>query len=201
MWLPFKRKEKKEKFDSFTINPGQMVGFKFETLWDRKKNEVILMTNDGPKVLNENSKLILCVTVDDANPLKLEIVPDFKNKMLNIVEILDPDAKINENKVVLKFDRSENRIDLIKNVSIDELKKIRTRLKNSILASKLIMLLGLFIVFYDLHIFFEKNNYIYLIISILMLILVIAIYRTHIKLKKIYDDIKDMNEIDLVKKM
>lgn len=88
MW-PFKNKEKK----GITLAPGESMELGFTTSWNTDKDEVTIMTNDGPIVLDRKSKLFINVTADNMDPVKLQVIPDFKNRILNFVEIIDPDAK------------------------------------------------------------------------------------------------------------
>ena len=88
MW-PSKKKEKK----GIKLAPGESMEIGFATSWRRDKDEVIIMTDNGPIVLDEKSELFLEIAADNIDPVRLQIVPDFKNKTINLVEVIDPNAK------------------------------------------------------------------------------------------------------------
>ena len=86
MW-PHKKKK------GVTIPPGKSVEFGFATKWRSDKKEVVILTDDGPIVLNEKSELFIEVSADNIDPIKMQIVPDFKSRTLSLVEVIDLDAK------------------------------------------------------------------------------------------------------------
>ncbi len=100
MWNPFKKKKGE------TILPGESIEFDFMTVWKRDKREVSIMTEEGPIVLRDgdNGKLFINLSGKNVKPLKIEVVPDFNNKKLNFIEILDPSSEnINSHKGEFSF--------------------------------------------------------------------------------------------------
>ncbi len=58
MW-PSKKKEKNEENKGITLAPGQSIEIGFATSWRRDKDEVIIMTGDGPIVLDGKNELFI----------------------------------------------------------------------------------------------------------------------------------------------
>ena len=88
MW-PSKKKEKK----GITLAPGESMEIGFAASWRRDKDEVAIMTDSGPIVLDGKNELFIEVTADNINPIRLQVVPDFNNKTINLVEVIDPSTK------------------------------------------------------------------------------------------------------------
>ena len=88
MW-PSKKKEKK----GIKLAPGESMEIGFATSWRRDKDEVIIMTDSGPIVLDGKNELFIEVTANNIDPIRLQVVPDFKNKTINFVEVIDPNTK------------------------------------------------------------------------------------------------------------
>lgn len=88
MW-PSKKKEKK----GIKLAPGESMEIGFATSWRRDKDEVVIMTDNGPIVLDGKSKLFIEISAENIDPIKVQMIPDFKNKTINLVEVLDPNAK------------------------------------------------------------------------------------------------------------
>ena len=88
MW-PSKKKDKKE----ITLAPGECMEIGFATSWRRDKDEVVIMTDNGPIVLDGNNELFIEIAAENIDPIKVQVIPDFKNKTINLVEVIDPSAK------------------------------------------------------------------------------------------------------------
>ncbi len=87
---------KKDK--GIIIPAGGSIGLEFITSWRNDINEVTIMTDNGPIVLDGKNELYINVSADDANTIKLQVIPDFKNRVLNFVEVLDPNDKVEDDK-------------------------------------------------------------------------------------------------------
>lgn len=85
MW-PFKKNK------DITIPQGKSLEIGFGIEWIRGKEEVVIITDKEKFVLNGKNELFLEITSSNAGSIKVQIVPDFKKKVINIVEILDLNA-------------------------------------------------------------------------------------------------------------
>ncbi len=131
MWNPFR---KKKIITTFPEECMEGVEFNFNTLWEMNRREVTIITDKGPIILRENSgtKFFIEVSGDNINPLKLEVIPDFNNKTLNFVEIVDPNAKLDDvNKGNISFVHESKHIDMLPseylNMSIDKYANTRNK--------------------------------------------------------------------------
>lgn len=86
MWS-FKKKK------GATLPPGGSIEIEFATAWRPDKREVVVMTERGPITLNEKSEFFIELTGDNIEPLRIRVTPDFKNRKLDFVEIIDPNIK------------------------------------------------------------------------------------------------------------
>ena len=88
MWPP-KKKEKR----GIKLAPGESMEIGFATSWRRDKDEVMIMTDSGPIVLDGKNELFIEITAENIDPIKVQVVPDFKNKTINLIEVIDPTVK------------------------------------------------------------------------------------------------------------
>ena len=88
MW-PSKKKENK----GIKLAPGEIMEIGFATSWRRDKDEVTIMTDSGPIILDGKNELFIQIEAENIDPIKIQVIPDFKNKTINLVEIIDPNAK------------------------------------------------------------------------------------------------------------
>lgn len=86
MW-PY-RKDK-----GIAIRPGESIEIGFGIEWVKGKEEVIITTDNGKFVLNEKTELFLEVMSNNADSIKVQLIPDFKNRKIDVVEVLDIDSK------------------------------------------------------------------------------------------------------------
>jgi len=92
MW-PFKKKKGITLAQRITLAPGESVGITLGLVqWRRDKDEVIITTKDGPILLDGNNKLFITI-----GTVTLQIVPDFKNRVLDFVEVIDPNTPHTDN--------------------------------------------------------------------------------------------------------
>ena len=103
MWPPGKKK----KEGSFSDIKSMEV--EFVATWRRDRKEVEIMTNGGTFVLNEKTEFYIEIGNENFNPIKVQIVPDFKTRKLNFIEVLDPNAKIDKSKGIITFSGNKNK--------------------------------------------------------------------------------------------
>jgi hypothetical protein len=87
---------KKDK--GITIPPGKSVEINFGVEWRKDKEEVVIITDSDKFVLDGKNELFLEVTSSNADSVKVQIVPDFKKRTINVVEVID----INDNRTTGK---------------------------------------------------------------------------------------------------
>lgn len=82
---------KKDK--GVTLPPGKSFEIGFDVEWRKDKDEVVIITDSGRFVLDGKNALFLEVTSSNAEPIRVQIIPDFRKKVINIVEVIDANAK------------------------------------------------------------------------------------------------------------
>jgi len=201
MW-PFKKKQKK----GITLAPGESMEIGFATLWRKDKNEVEIMTNDGPIVLDGKNELFIEIAADNIDPIKIQVIPDFKNKTINFVEVIDPNVK-------KKFpDKDGPRLTFAGSTVIKEkCMTISDRLKNwdqnmeryeklvnrSKKVRNIFIPIGIILFFWHSYLFIINSDmfrYINLTISILLPYMIYRIWNSHKKLYEDYLQQKDLRE-------
>lgn len=112
---------KKDK--GISIPPGKSVEIGFGVEWKRGKDEVVIISDKERFVLNGKNELFLEVTCDNADPVKVQIVPDFKKRVINVVEVINISDKqtSDKNKGKISFVGMDTSKDT--NISIGELLK------------------------------------------------------------------------------
>lgn len=81
---------KKDK--DITFPPGKGLEIAFGVEWRRGKDEVVIITDKEKYVLNGKNELFLEITSSNAGYIKVQIIPDFKKRTINVVEVIDVNA-------------------------------------------------------------------------------------------------------------
>jgi hypothetical protein len=81
---------KKDKW--ITIPPGKSVEINFGVEWRKDKEEVVIITDNDKFVLDGKNELFLEVTSGNTDTIKVQIVPDFKKRTINVIEVIDANA-------------------------------------------------------------------------------------------------------------
>ncbi len=190
MWKPFKKKK------GIEIPPGGGIEFEFATSWRRDKNEVAIIADKGPVILDENSEFFMEISGDNIDSLKIQIVPDFKKRVLNFIEVIDPNAKPGKNKgkISLVSDTMLNDANVQigkylnewdKNIeTYGEIIKKYNRRKN------ILLMIGIIVIFIDMYLFYINGGIARYISGIVILILIY----TSINLEKSYRRILKSHE-------
>ena len=201
MW-PFKKKEKNE----IRLAPGERMEIGFAVSWRRDKDEVVIVTDDGPIVLDGKNELFIEVTADNFDPIKLQVVPDFNNKTINFVEVIDPNTKKeipNKDGPRLAFagstiikERGISFGDYLKNwdKNIQQFEKLvkRSRRMRNIFVPVYIILF-----FWHSYIFMTNSSmfrYINLFVIIMSVCMIYYLINSHKKLYRDYKQHKDVRE-------
>jgi hypothetical protein len=110
-----------KKDDDVTLPPGRTLEIGFGVEWRRGKNEVIITTEKEKFVLNGQNELFLEITSSNTDPIMVQIVPDFKKRTINVVEVINANATYvkgkNKGKISFAGIRPSKEDD---NVSIDK---------------------------------------------------------------------------------
>ncbi len=201
MW-PSKKREKK----GIKLAPGESMEIGFTTSWRRDKDEVIIMTDNGPIVLDGKSELFVEISADKIDPIRLQVVPDFKNKTINFVEIIDPNDKkklIDEDGPRLKFAGStiikERGITLGDHLkswdqNMEQFEKIINRSKKT---RNISIPIGIILFSWHSYSFITGNTtfrYINLMVAILVLYVIYYLWSSHKRLYNDYLQYKDFRE-------
>lgn len=200
MW-PSKKKEKK----GIALAPGESMEIGFAASWRKDKDEVVIMTDNGPIVLDGKNELFIEIAADNIDPIRLQVVPDFKNKTINFVEVIDPNVKKkfpDNDGLKLAFaggivkERGMDLSDYLKNWDqnmerFEKLVKRSKRVRNIFVPANIILF------FWHSYAFMTTNNnfrYINLSLAILSLYMIYYISNSHKKLYKDYLQYKDVRE-------
>lgn len=149
MWSSGKKKKE-------VTSVMKSMELEFVATWRRDRKEVEIMTDGGPFVLNEKTEFYIEVSNEHLNPIKIQIVPDFRTRKLDFIEVLDPNAKIDKNKGIIMFSGNKNKDESLgkRLEEIDEDMKIVDRELRT----------------------FKRRNLILLSFSILVILLNIALF-------------------------
>lgn len=193
MW-PFKKKR------GMVIRPGESLDIEFLTSW--RKNNVVIITKNGPIVLDENSQLFIEVIAENVDPIKVEIVPDFKKRVLNFVEILDPNTPKkftgpNSPRLAFGSVMKEKKMsfgDYLKEWD-DNIEKFEKIVKRSRWIRNIFIPLNIFLTFFNLYLFVTKTDvarYIDLAVGIFTIYMVYYIWNMD---KKSHNDFRRYKEM------
>ena len=196
MWQ-FKKKK------GITLAPGESMAMEVLTQWRSDKNEVVIMTKEGPILLGENNELFISVKADNMDPVKLQVVPDFKNKVLNFVEIIDPNAPkkfTGENSPKFAITRcvpKERRLtisDYLKEWDND-IEKFGKGAKSFRRIRNILGPINILLAILNLYLFTTITNterYINLVVGLFAICVVYFLWNTD---KKYHDDLKEFKEM------
>ena len=168
----------------------------FVATWRRDRNEVEIMTNGVPFVLNEKTEFYIEISNEYLNPIKVQIVPDFKTRKLNFIEVLDPNAKIDNNKGIITFSGNKNRDESIgtRLEEIDEdMKRVDRELKTFKRRKLILLSFSILVILLNIALFIIGTYPGRYLNIIAITICTYSIYRFHKFSKDIdkrYDEIK-----------
>lgn len=201
MW-PSKKKEKK----GIKLSPGESMEIGFATSWRRDKDEVVIMTDNGPIVLDGKNELFIEVAADNIDPVRLQIVPDFKNRTINLIEIIDPKIKKKfpeKDGPRLKFagstiikERALTLSEYLKSwdQNIEQYEKLVNRSKK---VRNILIPVNIIFFFWNSYLFMTNSNmfrYLDLLIAIICLYMSYYMWNSHKKFYKDYLEHKDLRE-------
>lgn len=201
MWSS-KKKERK----GIKLVPGESMEIGFSTLWREDKDEVVIMTDSEQIVLDGKNELFIEVSADNIDPVKLQAVPDFKNKTINFIEVIDPDIK-------KKFsDKDGPRLTFAGSTVIKqrgmtlgdylkiwdrELEQFEKLVKRSKKVRNIFVPVNIILFFWNLYIFMKNSDmfrYVNLLLAIVCLFISYYIWNSHKKFYKAYLQYKDLRE-------
>ncbi len=196
MW-PFKSGDKRD----IIFNPRESIELNFLTAWRIKKNEVMIITDKGQMVLDQHSELIIQLQRNNIDPIKLKVVPDFKNKVLNFVEIIDPNEKRKPNDPSIFSgsiinERKMNFEDYLE-ISGKYQKKIEKILIRFKWTRNIIIPINLLLALWNFYSFFisaDKTRYINLIVGIFQLFCAYYFWNRYNKYHKDFEEYKEVKE-------
>lgn len=194
MW-PLKKKK------GFSIAPGGGMSFEIPIAWRKDKKEVAIITENGPIILDEKSELFIEIIADNTDPIKVQVIPDFRKKILNFVEIIDPNVKkkfTDKNGPKLKvtgiaISRNINFGEFLKNwdKNIDDFDKNLKKLRRS---SSIYISILIILALVNLYIFITKNDNSRYLSLIATFVAGFGAYYLWSLYKKVYKDYKDYKE-------
>lgn len=187
---------KKKKED--TISGTKSLELEFVTSWRRDRKEVEIMTNKGPFILNEKTELFLEIGTDNFNPIKVQIVPDFKTRKLNFIEVLDPNKKIDKNKGIITFSgyrKSDESIGT-KIAEIEEdMKRVEKEYKRFNRRKLLILSFSIFVILLNIVLFLINTypgRYLNMIAIVICLYSIYCFHKVNKNVDNRYKEIKTL---------
>lgn len=201
MW-PSKKKEKK----GITLAPGESMEIGFATSWRGDKDEVVIMTDAGPIVLDGKNQLFIEIAADNIDSIKVQVVPDFKNKTINFVEVIDPNVKKKfpdkdgprltfAGSTIIK-ERCMSLGDYMKNWD-QNMERLEKLIKRSKRTRNIFVPANIILFFWHSYSFMTNSNafrYINLVVATVCLYMIYYISNSHKKLYKDYLQYKDLRE-------
>jgi len=192
-----------KKRKGVTLPPGKSIEIGFTTAWRNDKDEVEIITDDGKIVLDGKNELILEVSASNADPIKLKIVPDFKKRVLNFIEVIDVDAKqtTDENKAKLAFvgisTPKDNTVPIGQYLKTwdENIEKFGKQIKDRRKSTTILVILNIILILFNLYMFIVGSwptRYISLIPIIISGSLTYYLLDKHRKLIKEYEEYKDL---------
>ena len=197
MW-PYKKKEKK----GIRLAPGASMKIGFATSWRRDRDEVIIMTDSGPIVLDGKRELFIEIRAENIDPIKIQVVPDFKNKIINLVEVIDPNVKkkfSDKDGPRLVFAGSERGIflgDYLKNWDQD-IEKFEKLVKGSKRIRDVFIPVNIILCSWNLYSFITKNDmmrYLNLSAAIISGFVIFYLWNSYKKFYRNYKYYKELRE-------
>lgn len=184
------------------LSPGECMEINFLTSWRRDKEEVFIITEKGQIILGRHSELFVEVTADNIDPVKLQVIPDFKKKVLNFVEIIDPNEKKKfknqtgpkltfAGRIIKESDMSFG--DYLKQWD-NNVKDIEKMVNSSKWIRNIFIPLNILLSFWNFYLFLTNSNdsrYINLGVTIFTVYMIYYIYNSH---RKLYGDYKKYKE-------
>lgn len=192
-----------KKRKGITLPPGKSIEIGFTTAWRNDKDEVEIITDDGKIVLDGKNELFLEISASNADPVKVKIVPDFKKRVLNFIEVIDINAKqiTDENKAKIAFVGMS--IPKDETISVDEylkrwdenIEKFGKQIKDRRRSTTIIVTLNTTLVLFNLYMFITGNwpaRYLNLIAIIISGYLTYYLWGRYKKLCKEYGEYKNL---------
>jgi hypothetical protein len=201
MW-PSRKKENK----GIKLAPGESMEIGFAASWRRDRDEVLIMTDDGPIVLDGKNELFIEISADNIDPIKVQVVPDFKKKTINLVEIIDPNAEKKfpdkdgpslafAGSTIIK-ERCMTISDYLKNWD-QNMERSEKVVKRSKIIRNIFIPVNVILFFWNLYLFMTNSDmfrYVNLILAILCIYMIYYIWNSHKKLYRYYLEYKDLRE-------
>lgn len=92
-----------KKDEDIKIPPERTLEIGFSVEWIRGKNEVVITSGKEKFVLDGKNELYLEITSSNTDPITVQIVPDFKKRVINVVEVLNVNATHGKRKGRISF--------------------------------------------------------------------------------------------------
>lgn len=177
------------------------IEIEFTTSWRSDKREVIVITDGGQVILNEQSEFFIEITSDRTYPLKVQIVPDFDNRKLNFIEVIDPNVVQDDKKGMIKF--AGVRIAKKDPLSIDEYLKrwdgsiedIGKKLKKYEKRKYVLTILLFIVTFINIYLSFINIGILRYINISAAIIATYTLYNLWKSNKKMYEDYEELKKL------
>ena len=181
--------------------PSGNIEFEFVSSWRHDKREVAVMTENCTVILNEKNKFFMEISGENLNPVKIQIVPDFKNRKLNFIEIIDANIATDNSKGKISFiDTNSPTRNVVSpgeylkryNENLDKFGKEMKRGKRT---RNIITLASTIFFFFNLYLFTTNSWPLRYISLVSMVILAYAIYHLWKSYKGAYKEYENCKEM------
>lgn len=191
MW-PFKKNR------GISICPGENVGLEIRASWKNDKDEVMIMTEKGPVTLDGTSECFIDIKSSNANPVKIQIIPDFKKRELNFVEVLDPSIKADDKSPRLIFTgvterRAYSPIDDIIERLDNDMTEFEMYMKRYRFIKNIIVAVAIIMIAFNIYLFIVRDDtgrYINLFSVIILSLVTYYMLNSYKRMYKNYQELK-----------
>jgi hypothetical protein len=187
-----------KKDEDIKIPPGRTLEIGFGVEWIRGKNEVVITTEKERFVLDGKNELFLEITSSNADSIKVQIVPDFKKRIINVVEIIDANATCtNRGKIsfagVHKSKDDTISIDKFLKAWDENIETFGKRIHQCKIRRNIFIILGAIIAIGNAYLFTINNSPMRYINAFAVAVIVYILFRllkSYRDLFRVYDDYK-----------
>lgn len=187
-----------KKDEDIKIPQGRTLEIGFGVEWTRGKNEVVITTDTERFVLDGKNELFLEITSSNADSIKVQIVPDFKKRIINVVEIIDANATYtNRGKIAFAGVRKSKddtiSIDKFLKAWDENIETFGKRIRQYKIRRNIFIILGAIVAIGNVYMFTINNSQTRYINAFAVVVIVYILFRllkSYRDLFRTYDDYK-----------
>lgn len=202
-----------KKDDDIKLPPGRTLEIGFSVEWRRGKNEVVIITDNETFVLDGNNELYLEITSSNTDPIMVQIIPDFKKRVINVVEVINVNATHdtgkNKGKIMFAGVRSskDNAISIDKYLKAwdDNIEAFGKKIHGYKIRRNIFITVGALVIVGNVYLFTINNSpmrYLNALAVIAMMYASLRLLNSYRDLFRIYEEYKEqrLRAFEIVKK-